>query len=337
MCKPATENELSVYQQLKVQRPKLLKFVPLFHGQWSLREEKLGELSQKLYSESKESEQSNEKCTVCVCSKRKRETNSSSDSEQSIKRTKSCKARSGSYEELVEQFKKRRRKIMKTSANSDDGKEDLIFLVLEDVTNNHKKPHVLDLKVGTQQHGTHESEAKIKSKTFKCKTTTSATLGLRVGGMQYFDKQGHLIVRGKKWGRQLKDHHLKEAVQQFVSESPRSPALPDVSQDMDYSSESEEAIPSDTDIEPAPARKTIVNSVVEQLDDLIEAVKEVEWRFYGCSALVAFDANDCSTPSVKLIDFANAELSGHQGFDEGFVFGLQNLRNIFQQTLSSTA
>lgn len=43
---------------------------------------------------------------------------------------------------------------------------------------------ILDLKIGTRQHGEHEPPSKIASKTAKCLSTTSASLGLRLCGMQ---------------------------------------------------------------------------------------------------------------------------------------------------------
>ena len=58
------------------------------------------------------------------------------------------------------------------------------FLVLEDVTAPFKRPCILDLKVGSRLHGDDASVGKVRSQTFKCSSTTSRTLGLRLCGMQ---------------------------------------------------------------------------------------------------------------------------------------------------------
>jgi len=58
------------------------------------------------------------------------------------------------------------------------------FIVLENLVSQFKCPCVLDLKMGTRQYGDSVSLAKKQRKMVKVVTTTSAKLGMRVGGMQ---------------------------------------------------------------------------------------------------------------------------------------------------------
>jgi hypothetical protein len=90
------------------------------------------------------------------------------------------------------------------------------YIVLEDLTCGFKRPCVLDLKLGTRQHGLNASETKIKSKTAKVNSTTSKTLGLRLCGMQvYKPYQSESVFRDKYFGRKLDDTSFEENLKSF--------------------------------------------------------------------------------------------------------------------------
>lgn len=58
------------------------------------------------------------------------------------------------------------------------------FILLENLTWRHRMPCVLDLKMGTQQHGDDATEEKKAVKIRKCQHSTASTLGVCLSGMQ---------------------------------------------------------------------------------------------------------------------------------------------------------
>ena len=81
------------------------------------------------------------------------------------------------------------------------------YLVLEDVTRQFQKPCVLDLKMGSRQHGPDASPEKAARQIAKCADSTSCSLGFRFCGFQVFDPtcgksdSSGYVVRDKYFGR----------------------------------------------------------------------------------------------------------------------------------------
>lgn len=60
------------------------------------------------------------------------------------------------------------------------------YMLLENLTSKHlyRKPCVLDLKMGVRQYSDKATAQKRLHQTLKCRNSTSATLGVRLCGMQ---------------------------------------------------------------------------------------------------------------------------------------------------------
>lgn len=69
-------------------------------------------------------------------------------------------------------------------AEVDEDVRQMNFILMEDLTGRLKRPCVLDLKMGTRQHGYDATPAKAISQRKKCDKTTSRALGARICGMQ---------------------------------------------------------------------------------------------------------------------------------------------------------
>ena len=238
---------------------------------------------------------------------------------------------------LWDRFKEQRSKKLVRDSNGD-----FVYLILENLTHGLNCPYILDLKMGTQQHGPDESPAKIKSKIKKCETTTSKKLGLRLAGMQtYCESKRQYLLKDKYWGRSLDEAGLRKALKTFVTKG----------------------LEKEKQVE-------VLKQVIAQVAGLTKCVQKMTWRFYGCSLLIVFDGKPrkrrCSSVtsdsssdveicsalvkkrrarsqsfgsddqfqvSVRLIDFSHCVRS-EEGFDEGLVLGLENLRRMYCKILS---
>ncbi|KAJ1907701.1 inositol polyphosphate kinase kcs1 [Coemansia sp. IMI 209127] len=165
----------------------------------------------------------------------------------------------GAESDFENLWKKKCGKRMPTDADAVDGSMHQ-FILMADLTASMRRPCILDLKMGTRQHGVDALAKKVVSQTIKCAATTSKELGVRMCGLQVFKAdRNRYLFQDKYYGRSLNKFTFQRSLLEFLDNGENVMAY-------------------------------LIPSLLLKLRNLYRTVEQMHgFRFFGSSLLLVYD------------------------------------------------
>jgi len=182
------------------------------------------------------------------------------------------------------------------------------YLVMENLTHIHKHPVILDLKMGVRTADEDATPEFVERRRVKELNSTTPSLGFRIAGLKGWDDalKQRPNIPPKKCKNATTDT-VKDVLKLFIVNGTDKP------------------------------RKDVLPPILESLKALVNWFETSNsHRFYAASVLCIYEGDTSSTDAkivVKLIDFTHVFPIKDGGKDDGFIFGLKNVINLFEQLL----
>jgi len=187
--------------------------------------------------------------------------------------------------------------------------EDGFYMIMEDLMAG-KGEHccVLDVKMGTKTYGPDADADKVAHQSANDAKTTTPSLGQRLTGYKTYNR---VTGKSEKTGKEItfKVNTREELVRHFRIFFDNGHGV----------------------------RKDLLNQAVPWLRELQTWFKtKPTARFYSSSVLFTYDgAKDGGSLGLRLIDFAHVFPIKDGGVDDGYVFGIEKMIEMFEEILKS--
>jgi hypothetical protein len=186
-----------------------------------------------------------------------------------------------------------------------EARDDIHYVIMEDLTAPFTKPCILDVKIGLCSVGEDATPDKRAAMGAKDAKTTTASLGLRISGFKvYHPATDKTTAQGKPYGQSLNDQGFVDALKFFFGDGGK-------------------------------VRKAVVKQALKFTREVLAWFEsQHDARFYSSSILYVYegaasadDQEKQGNPVVlaRMIDFAHVHAIKDGGLDDGYLFGIRKL------------